>query len=476
VRGAILEAVDAGGTVLATDTLDNSGAYDVTVDAGTDVRIRVRSQLQNTTGATWNIQVLDNTSSNAIYILNGTLTSSGTADSTRNLNAGSGWGGSSYTGTRAAAPFAILDSMYDAIQDIAAVDTDVVFPDLQVFWSTQNRAASGDIANGEIGTSSYTRIGGVPTILILGDENNDTDEYDSHVIVHEFGHYFEDQLSRSESTGGPHSLSQRLDPRLAFGEGWGNAFSGMILGDPNYRDSGGTAQAAGFTFSVENNTATNQGWFNEASIQSILYDIFDSTNDGPDTISAGLAPIYEAYTNASYLASGDFTTIFSFASQIRTDTRVSGTVLDNLLTAQGISGTGPRGTGETNDGGRSQVLPIYKTATIGGGAVTVCSSAVNGTTNKLGVRDFITLSVPTSGTYTLTATKTSGAATTTDPDFFIWEQGSLFTNKVARSSVIDSETWTGTLNAGVTYAIEIFDTNNFESASAADSCFAFSAS
>ena len=86
-----MQVVDAGGTVLDTDTTDDNGGYSVTVDADTEVQVRVRSEMISTSGATWDIQVLDNTSSNAIYVLQGSLTSSGATSSTRNLNAGSGW-------------------------------------------------------------------------------------------------------------------------------------------------------------------------------------------------------------------------------------------------------------------------------------------------------------------------------------------------------------------------------------------------
>ena len=78
-------------------------------------------------------------------------------------------------------------------------------------------------------------------IYILGDFTalgGDTDEFDQSVIAHEFGHYVEDRFGRSDSIGGDHGGSATLlDLRVAFGEGWGNAFSGMVLGDPIYRDS-----------------------------------------------------------------------------------------------------------------------------------------------------------------------------------------------------------------------------------------------
>ncbi|MEO0607994.1 MAG: hypothetical protein AAFY82_07165 [Pseudomonadota bacterium] len=488
-RGVVVEAVDSGNQVLDTDVTDASGGYSVSVAASISVQIRVRSQMEQSTGATWDIEVVDNTNSNAIYLLTGSLTDSGTADSTRNLNAGSGWGGSGYTSTRAAAPFAILDGIYDAVTEIAAVDADVVFPDLQIFWSVNNVPMDGDVSQGEIGTSSYTRTNGVPTIRILGDENNDTDEYDTHVVVHEFGHYFEDQLARSDSPGGSHSLTNRLDSRLAFGEGWGNAFSAMVLDDPIYRDSGRVRQASGLVlFSVEDDltnvpstSINNEGWFNEASIQQILYDIYDSADDGADTISAGFAPIYAAFTDPSYVDNVDFTTMFTFANRVRNEVSVNTGVLDAMLTAEDINGSGARGIGETNTGGIASILPLYKTVTQGGGATTVCSTSTNGDTNKHGVREFISVTVNNSGSVTMTATEVSGPMGTTDPDFYIWETGRLFTrdifgqNRLAESTVDGSETWTGTLNAG-TYAIELFDANHVESTSSGDSCFSFSVS
>lgn len=503
-RFIVVEAVNGSGTVLDSDVTDENGNYDVTVTPSTQVRIQARSQLQQPSGAAWtaNVRVVDNTSSDSIYLLQGSLTDSGTANSTRNLNAGSGWNPTAtnasdpalqgeYTGTRAAGPFAILDGIYEAMTDIAAVDPDVAFPELQIYWSINNRPSNTiNDATGDIGTSSYTRLGGVSTIRILGAANNDTDEYDTHVVVHEFGHYFEDRLSRSDSPGGSHSISSRLDARLAFGEGWGNAFSGMILGSPVYRDVSGDAQNVGFAFSVEadltdrpTGTQREGGWFNEASVQQILYDIFDSTDDGADTISGGLAPIYNAFTDTAYTGNSNFTTIFQFANRVRNEAAVNAAQLDTLLAAEDVNTTDARGVGETNDGGLAQILPIYKVVTQGGGAVTVCSTAeANGTPvdassvrNKHGVREFLTLTLNASGSVTMTATETSGPAGTTDPDFRIWENGSLFTSRVAEGSADGSEVWTGNLNAG-TYAIEIYDFNNFDETNAADSCFSFTVS
>jgi len=162
-RGITIEALDASGDLLSCGMTDSNGNYEVSVNSNTDVRIRARAEMIQTTGPTWDVSVIDNTSGDALYALNGSLASSGTVDSVRNLNAASGWGGSSYTGTRAAAPFAILNPIYDALQQMAAIDPDVVFPPNQFGWSINNRASNGNPANGDISTSSYVGNGRVNT-------------------------------------------------------------------------------------------------------------------------------------------------------------------------------------------------------------------------------------------------------------------------------------------------------------------------
>src|SRR5690606_26346255 len=162
----------------------------------------------------------------------------GSADSVRDLHAPSGWGGSSYTGPRAAAPFAILDVIYDAVQLVLAAAPEVEFPPLAIHWSPANVPSFGsdgapDIDSGQIGSSFFVPSLG---IYLLGAENQDTDEYDRHVIAHEWGHYFEHSFSRSDSIGGPHTRGDHLDMRVAFGEGFGNALAAMITGDSIYRD------------------------------------------------------------------------------------------------------------------------------------------------------------------------------------------------------------------------------------------------
>ncbi|WP_154813774.1 DUF5011/hyalin repeat domain-containing protein [Hellea balneolensis] len=474
-RGITIEALDASNALLSCGVTDANGNYEVSVNSNTDVRIRARAEMMQTTGPKWDVSVIDNTSSNALYALNGSLASSGTVDSTRNLNAASGWGGSSYTGTRAAAPFAILNPIYDALQQISVIDPDVVFPPNEFGWSVNNRPANGNVANGEISTSSYVGNG---RVNILGAADNDTDEYDDHVVIHEWGHYFEDQLSRSDSLGGPHSGSDRLDPRVALGEGFGNALSGMITDDPFYRDSSGSQQANGFSIDVESNSASPEGWFNEFSVQSILYDLYDSADEGADTITLGLGPIYNVLTDPDYTGQSLFTTIFSFLDEVRSAEPGNVTAINALAAAQSIDGTGKDGAGESNNGSTANSLPVYKTASVNGAAVQVCSAGTNSPAtnpvlfNKLRNRNYVRFTITNAGTHTVSMTRTSGS-TSRDPDFIIYRDGVPVLR--AESAPGEREAVTVSLTAGdyVVDAYDFFNLGQGGSGTPGNACYDF---
>jgi hypothetical protein len=468
IRQAPVELLSSTGTVLGSTVSDDNGDYSFTVEAGENVRVRVRSEVQKGAPNEIDLQVVDNTSGNALYALQGALAVVPTTNESRNLRARSGWGGSEYTTTRAAAPFALLDTIYGTLEDFIAVDADVDFPAFDVLWSTRNRSESGSVADGQIGTSSFTISNGIPVIRILGDADNDTDEYDVHVVVHEFGHYFESQLSRSDSIGGPHSTNSRLDARVAFGEGWGNALSGMILDDPIYRDSSGDDQSVGFSINVENNTYPAQGWYSSGSVQSILYDLYDSVDDGADAASFGLGPIYGAFTDPAYRSTDAFTTIFAFLDGLSNQTEVVASEVEAITNAQLISGTGQFGVGETNDGDISDILPVYLNLLPNNSPVSFCSRDNFGEFNKHGNRRYLSLNAAAAGSYRFTMTRTSGAAST-DPDFVVFRNGNFV--GVGESGANNSEVATITLAAG-RHVVDAYDFNNLgRGTTTADSCF-----
>lgn len=471
-RGVVVEARDGGGALLGSSVTTNAGGYSISVPSNTQMRIEAKAQMLQSSGASWNITARDNVNGNALYVLAGGLASSGAANSTRDLLAPSGWGGASYTSTRAAAPFAILDTIYSAVTQISAISPSISLPALQVFWSTQNRATDGDITLGEIGSTSFTRVGGLPTILVQGDANNDTDEYDGHVIAHEFGHYIQDALSRDDSIGGAHSTTDRLDPRVAFSEGFGNAYSAFVRGDPVYRDSSGPQQASGFSFNVESNTPAQRGWFNESSAHSIINDIIDAPADGVDVIAAGFGPVLSTLSAPAFVNGTSATTIYSFTDALRSAAGINGADLDALMNGQLITGRTPFGTGETNNGAIATALPVYQTLVVGAPAINICSVDDAGTGNKLGNRVFMRMTLAAPQTVQLAMTRTSGPAGR-DPDFFVYLRGAIV--GVGGSAAVDSETITLPLGAGE-YVIVAYDfLNTDDTGPSGDVCFDFSA-
>ena len=469
-RGVIVEALNAAGTVLSTASTDLSGVYNFTFDPNIDVRIRVKAQTLSIKAASWDFKVTDNTQSNQLYALDGSLASTGAnAQQTRNLHAPHGWSEQGYDSARAAAPFAILDTVYSAIEAFSAVDSNIDFPSLELRWSPNNRTVPGNKPAGEIGTSAYAPSEDGGAIYILGEENRDTDEFDQHVILHEWGHYFEDQLSRTDSIGGLHSLQDRLDARVAFSEGWGNALAAMITGDPVYRDSSGDNQKTGFSFNLETKTVNMPGWFNETSISTLIYDIFDNTSDGADTLSAGLKPLYNVMTSEAYKDATVFSTIFAFTDGLRKEIGIDAAALNRLIDSQTISGEGTNGQGENNSGAIRSALPVYKEVTLNGPAAQLCSVDDAGTFNKLGNREFIFLSLSSETDVNITAEKISGDENR-DPDFNIWKGNKLLSE--SSSSKKGMESFTGRLASGE-YIIEVYDFFNINGTGSkrGDGCF-----
>ena len=444
VKGVPIDAINSSNESVASTTTDSSGHYSFSVPNNTQMKIRVSAKMLQTSTPNWDVKVVDNTNSDALYVMEGALASSATADSQRNLNAGSGWGGTAYTSARTAAPFAVLDNAYQSIQKVLSANSNTVFPTLVMNWSINNVSLYGNTSLGQITTSHYSD----GNLFILGDADSDTDEYDDHVVTHEWGHYYEDKFSRTDSIGGPHGSEELLDIRVALGEGWGNAFSGMALDDPVYFDTLGISQASGFTFNVESGTSTNKGWYSESSIQRILYDIYDSNDDGSDILSLGFTPIHQVFTGAEKTTPA-FTSIFTFITALKEENSGDIEEIDSIVSSESIAPiTDIYGTGRTN---LPSELPEYVDLVVGN-TVNVCPIYTYGTYNKLGNRKYIRFTIDRAGSYTITVRK-SNSTSPTDPDFLLYN---VSLSLAGISEVTDSETLTTYLNTA-SYKLDISD-------------------
>lgn len=504
VRGATIAARCAdGSTEFATGVTDENGEFALEVPHNVDVVIRARAEMKQSGTPGWNVRVVDNTEGQGVWAVQGEAFNSGTSDVSVNLRAESGWNGSAYTESRSAAPFAILDSVYTAMQQVLAADPDAVFPELKLNWSPANTSTCDGTTypyeDGCIGTSFFANFGSAGrNIFILGDAGEDTDEFDNHVVIHEWGHYYEDAFARSDSIGGAHGGEDALDMRVAFGEGWGNAWSGIATNDPLYVDTFGTG-ARGFYFDVEDDfEGGNPGWWNESSVQEILFDLWDGADDdGVDL--GGFAPLHDVLTS-DQRGTAAMTSIFSLVHYLKQSVEpVQQDAIDDLLAAHDIAlvsnewgdgrdsgillgGNGDDGSEFGNAGAISPVhQEIAGTVTDGMAVNGICTTNALASTdeyNRLGARRFLRFAVSSSGDWRIRLEDDGSMGADSDPDFFVYRNGVEVTDGtrqgVAASGVDNSasdgdgagqgvETATVPLSAGEQYVIEVVEYLNVDS-------------
>jgi hypothetical protein len=149
--------------------------------------------------------------------------------------------------------------------------------------------------------ASFYRSGETRIYVLSG--ATDPDEYDDIVLAHEYGHFVMDRYSKSDSRGGSHSSRNRVDPQLAWGEGWASWFAMASLGVTKYLDT--NAAGMGVSYSLETLPADRplgnaggvlHGNLSEAVVAAALLDLHDSSNESKDTISRGTGAIFAVMT------------------------------------------------------------------------------------------------------------------------------------------------------------------------------------
>ncbi|WP_257460045.1 hypothetical protein [Archangium lipolyticum] len=322
VRRALVQAVEQpSGTVLASTLTRDDGTYSMSLPGAQPYVVRVYAGSAVTDyqpdgigqddcrGASWEVHLVDNTREQARYAMQSDTFTGSNLDA--DMHAGIAHDTSGYT-DRTGAPFALLDTLVSAMERVCTADPKMALPLLRANWSPNNTDESGKWQTGAIGTSHYTRVDDVSNLFILGQEGVDTDEYDDHVIAHEFGHFLEDRLYRSDSIGGSHSSAQSLVPTVAFGEGYGNAFSGMTFNDPVYVDTSGRKQGSGFTIPVAvTPQGDDRGVYSETSVQYLLWSLYE--NRDATASSGNYDRIHDVLRNA-HRTQPAFTTVHTFAA------------------------------------------------------------------------------------------------------------------------------------------------------------------
>jgi hypothetical protein len=259
--------------------------------------------------------------------------------------------------------------------------------------------------------------------------------------------------------------------RVAFSEGLATAFSAMSKFNPLYRDSMGAGQGSRYSFDIEQEGSGTTGWYSEISVEKILYDLVDSNNDAADSdnVTLGFERLADVLIN-EHRNQVVFNSIFKFIYSLKERNPLQAAAIDNLVVAQDIHVFSEYGDYETNDAGLSGnlVLPIFHTLTIYSNEVVCATRRFNrnlgtGDTNVLGMRRFVTFTVPVSGYYRFTVLGDEGA----NPDVIFRDNnvGYLF------QDVTNYETFVLGMPARE-YMIEIFDRNLLTgSGEADDQCF-----
>jgi hypothetical protein len=211
IRYAEVRVTSTDGTVVQCAETDATGAFSFNLpnDGATySVNVAARSSNDHNTA-----YILNNPTDNTFYQISQTVTTTG--DST------SLWLVAPATGTLEGGAFNIL------------------------YWSPG--VSPGTYFGISGGISFY--LNGKNELYLLGGINGDTtfsdmDHFDNSVIIHEYGHFIEDNFGKPNSPGGSHNGNSLIDPRLAWGEGWADFFQAAVTGYPFYRDTIGNVDCS----------------------------------------------------------------------------------------------------------------------------------------------------------------------------------------------------------------------------------------
>jgi hypothetical protein len=249
-------------SIVAVSETDQRGHFDVEVPFDPSLTVRVMSRLR-----TSSLRVADNTNLNTIYAVSSDVDG-------RQRNFGVLLADTS----RISGAFNILEMVQRANETIRTVDPTIDPPPVTIFWSTKNTRRSGNIAQGFIGTSFFNVANN--TAYILGDRNEDSDEFDDSVIIHEYGHLLAAKFSRDDSPGGETHLGDMLDPRVAWSEGWANFFSSVVRNDPVWRDDSGPNGVKVYRFDLRDRIPAGDrpGYWSETSVGTLLWELYEGSD------------------------------------------------------------------------------------------------------------------------------------------------------------------------------------------------------
>lgn len=297
IRYALVAAYDPAGAMAQCAETDSTGSFTLRLPQDNQTyTIKVYTMSNNANNTAY---VMTTPTANTPYSISTTVVANSSQSSLRLL--------AKATGTLEGGAFNILDQVANAQNYLRTQTTSCnqsgqsnYFPDcdpvttiplISIYWSPGLTPAVYQVSSGPISYylngKSQLYIGGG----LNGDfDNTDTDHFDNSVIIHEYGHFIEDQFGNPDSPGGSHNGNSIIDPRLAWGEGWADFFQAAVLNSPVYRDTfghigctgsppSGQSSCYGVAFnenldtspSIDIPSAAGEGNFHEFSVTRLLY-------------------------------------------------------------------------------------------------------------------------------------------------------------------------------------------------------------
>lgn len=325
IRYAEVHIVDGSGNIIQCTETDSSGNFSVVIPQSSSTFTAQIFSRTNVTNVA-RVYVYDDPRYNNSY----SISISFTAGTSHSIGAAL----ATTSGQVLAGAFNILDRIIDANdflksqvggslcsgQFTGCVDFPSISALVHAYW--KKGFNPNTYYGGSSGLSFY--LPGYSRLFILGGSDDDvdyadTDHFDDSVILHEYGHFLEDNYFASDSPGGSHNGNRIIDPRLAWSEGWGNFFQAAVRGSATYVDTAGNNTNGGSTqllFSVNLETqgsgydvptatgVLGEGNFREFSVTRLLWDATDDTpaetaNSSTDNIKDAFNQAWAALTNTS---------------------------------------------------------------------------------------------------------------------------------------------------------------------------------
>ncbi|MBY0315534.1 MAG: hypothetical protein K2Q26_08450 [Bdellovibrionales bacterium] len=461
IRQAEIMVLDASGAIIQCGATDNSGNFSITVpNTSANYLLRINSRIENSLTKAY---VMNNPSNKDHYFIEksfnpttSTALGTFTAEADGDIKGGA---------------FNILDKILAAniylqttTNNCSTTFSDCVpftgAPLAHVYWTKGFNP--GTYFNA--GPVSFY-LPGANELYILGGQSNDvdssdTDHFDNSIILHEYGHFIEDNFSITNSPGGSHSGNSIIDARLAFGEGWGNFFQAAVLNNPVYRDTAGTPLGSTSVYFNENletpgndqPSVLGEGNFREFSIARMFWDAIDAVNEGAgvDQVTSSFAELWAVFAGptAGFKSSAlRFRNIGLFHSIQQTLS--GGSNWSSIRTGELQRGDQTDYIRPVTTGSSCSAIPI-QAANISGSQIEN-GSATN--SNQFASNDFYQIN-HAGGVLTLGLSYTTSGGATANLDLYVFPEKYVFGSS---SSILASST--NPISSGATSGTESISTN-----------------